>query len=232
MDMPYFPHKQDAYRLWFEFYKLACKDDRQAVRNALKATAKKFGPDHGYKKWGDVTGVTFEQWWPKHEHLFNELGPVEKLISIEDAEHVFAKKNRYTKVFYVDFIEPKSVLLRCLKSELDVNIKLLFGSKRGKWVKSKFYFRERYRLWPPGRELKVSDLENMLIVYRDVYLVNKTLHPKERLQNVKQHFKKIGRRPPQFAGEKGGSTAQLARYIRKAKTIVLNVANRRFPGNY
>jgi hypothetical protein len=232
MEEPYVPHDEDAYRLWFEFYKLACTDDRQAVRDALKATEKEFGPHWGYKPWGNVRSVTFKQWWPRHKYLFTELGPVDKLISIEDAEDLFATKDDYTKVFSVDFVESRSVLLDCLKKEVDFNIELLFGRQRGKSIKSQFVFPGRYRLWPLNREPKLFDLENMLVVYRDVYLGNETLHPKERLQHVKQHFEKIGRRPPQFAGEKGDSTAQLARYIRKAKAIVLNVANRRFPGNY
>lgn len=64
-------------RLWFEFYKLALKDDR-LTQNFEKT--KKY-----YQPWGDVSDIKFDDWYKSHSHLF--------LLKITEIKRVPRNKN-------------------------------------------------------------------------------------------------------------------------------------------
>ena len=64
-------------RLWFEFYKLALKDDRLSLNFE---TTKKY-----YQPWGDVSDIKFDDWYKSHSHLF--------LLKITEIKRVPRNKN-------------------------------------------------------------------------------------------------------------------------------------------
>ena len=59
-------YRREAYRLWFEYLRVAHESERQDVREALKRSAEFYAP------WGDVTNIKFDLWWKEKAHLFED----------------------------------------------------------------------------------------------------------------------------------------------------------------
>jgi hypothetical protein len=64
-------------RVWFEFYKLALKDER--LSQNFKKTKQYYEP------WGDVSDLKFDDWYKSHSHLF--------LLKITEIKRVTKNKN-------------------------------------------------------------------------------------------------------------------------------------------
>jgi len=58
------PYRKEAYRLWFEYLRLAHGSSEQKIKNALNRSTKYYGP------WGNIEDVKFDRWWRENEHLF------------------------------------------------------------------------------------------------------------------------------------------------------------------
>jgi hypothetical protein len=67
------PYPKEAYRLWFEYLRLARSSKDERVTKPLKRSAKY------YKPWGDVENVKFDPWWRQYGHLFEEQFSVRRL---------------------------------------------------------------------------------------------------------------------------------------------------------
>lgn len=64
MRQPIVKSKRQLIRLWFEFLKMAQKEE--ALTDNLRASAA------FYADWGDIEGVKFDDWFKDHRHLFGE----------------------------------------------------------------------------------------------------------------------------------------------------------------
>lgn len=220
--------RREAYRLWFEFLRLAKASNDARVKAAL-GKSREF-----YEPWGEVTAVKFNDWWTAHGHLFEERLAVRRLAHGEQPS------------------DPKSLLievpLTMAPTKLIQAVKTIIedasAEERRQVVKrkNKTAATASYRL-TEGAEPKLVAIREMLTVYRDVYLANPKRRGHELLQAVHQHYtsrrqKKWQKIPLPLMADMDDTmrviTAQrnLRRYITNAEQVLLNVASGSFPGEY
>ena len=72
------PYRREAYRLWFEYLRVARNSSLASVQAALKQSALFYAP------WGDVTNVTFNTWWKDTGQLFEDKFVIRKLAAGEE----------------------------------------------------------------------------------------------------------------------------------------------------
>ena len=86
-----------------------------------------------------------------------------------------------------------------------------------------------------GVQLKPMALKNKLIVYRDVFLKHPGVIGRQLLEEVHTFYERQGRKSPNallpdLDGDIQRPLRNLLRYIDDAEEIMMNVANRKFPG--
>ena len=69
--------KREAFRLWFEYLKLAALSKNLVVKDTLNESRSFYEP------WGDISHIKFDDWWISHAHLFEEKYSVRALASGE-----------------------------------------------------------------------------------------------------------------------------------------------------
>ena len=216
--MPTKQRKQPA-RLWFEFYKLAL------VNEKLQAEVKR--SKDFYKPWGDITGVKFDPWFEEHKNLFVDQ------LSVELTEVMPTQNNQ--DLLYLTI--PKSWSLTKILNEVKVKLEgkvglVTYGKKHKTLSKSAFAI-------PAGKELKTTNMNFALVVYKDIYLqLGQPPINREFMSKVHEYYKSRPRKNkiPASMGFKGLNVNEesvlrnLRRYIKKAKLLELNVAKGVFPG--
>lgn len=147
------PYRKEAYRLWFEYLRLARGSKDERVTKALKRSAKYYEP------WGDLENVKFDLWWRQYEHLFKEQFSVRRLSRGEKPADKTAL-----------IIE---VPLTQTKAKLFAQVRNIIRNAYPTQKPRKGHFRpvSQYRL-SAGAEPRFLALREMLNVYR-VYLQNK-----------------------------------------------------------
>jgi hypothetical protein len=213
------PYPKEAYRLWFEYLRLARGSKDEKVTNALKRCAKYYEP------WGDVENVKFDRWWRQYGHLFEEQFSVRQLSRGE-------KPTDKTALII-------EVPLTQTKAKLFTQVRDIIRNAYPTQTPRKSHFRpvSQYRL-TAGAEPKFLALRQTLNVYR-VYLQNKNLRGSKLLEKVHAYYrgrKRKSKIPAHLDFSRLGDsiTAQrnMRRYIARAKRITLNVARGGFPGKY
>lgn len=220
--------KREAYRLWFEYLKVAHNSGDKSTKAALQ-TSKAF-----YAPW-EMEGTTaFDPWWKSHGHLFEEKFQVRQLKPGEE------RADPEALVIEIPLTESPTVLLKRVKGILLA----AYEAQQRLSKKSKKKPSATYRLTEDS-EPKLAVVREMLTVYRDVHLKNPTLKGERLLEAVHQLY--LGRKrkkwakvptPLLYTSGKGReddlarALRNLRRYIQKAEKIVLNVANGHFPGEY
>lgn len=213
--------RKESYRLWFEFYKLALQSREYEVINAIKAS-KDF-----YAAWGDVQSTKFDAWWETHQQLFSEH-QVKTLESLED------RQTSESLIIEVPSNQAISKLLGEIKEILENNQK-----QKPNYRKRKTTFTSSYQL-TAGSEPKLDTIRNVLIVYRDVYLTNDKPSAMETLKLAVEFYqgrKKSNKLPYSLMfddrhGQLDNARRNIARWLKWAKTILLNTAKGQFPGKY
>ena len=220
-------YNREAYRLWFEYLRVAYRDPREEVQEALRLS-KTF-----YEPWGDITNAKFDEWWKQNRVLFAEKYVVRQLAAGEppiDPEALIVE---------IPLRDSSSVLSKRVAELIrEASAKRPPSSKKGGKSPT-----SEYRL-TGGAEPKLEPLREMLTVYRDVYLKNPKAKGKQLLDGLEQHY--LSRKQSRFA--KVPKPFQLPldaklkklervlrnvnRYVHRAKKIVLNVAIGEFPGKY
>jgi hypothetical protein len=220
-------YSREAYRLWFEYLRVAYKDPREEVQEALRRS-KAF-----YEPWGDVTNAKFDEWWKEKRLLFAEKYFVRQLAAGEpptDPEALIVE---------IPLRQSASVLTQRTAELIRDSLKKRPQSskKGGKSPTSE------YRL-TGGAEPKLEPLREMLTVYRDVYLKNRKATGKQLLDALHQHYQSRKRRrfakvPKPFEipldttlKEVDRVLRNVNRYVNRARKIILNVAKAEFPGQY
>jgi hypothetical protein len=213
------PYRKEAYRLWFEYLRIARRSKDQKVRKALARSAKY------YDSWGNIDDVKFDRWWKQHEHLFEEQFTVRRLSRGQKPT------DPTSLIIEVPLTQPKVKLLAQVRDIIRSN----YPSQNPR--KGRFRPVSQYRL-TAGAEPRLVALNDTLNVYR-VYLQNKELRGLQLLKKIHAFYhgrKRKGEVPAHLDfGRLGDSiTAQrnMRRYIARANRIVLNVAKGEFPGQY
>jgi hypothetical protein len=215
-------YHREAYRLWFEYLRVAHTDPREEVQEALRRS-KDF-----YEPWGDITNAKFDEWWKEKRLLFAEKYVVRQLAAGEppiDPEALIVE---------IPLRDSPSVLgKRVAELIREASAKRPISSKKGGKSPT-----SEYRL-TGGAEPKVVLLREMLTDYRDVYLKNPKAKGKQLLDALEQHYLSFAKVPEPFKLALDAKPKKLEqvlrnvnRYVNRAKKIVLNVANGEFPGKY
>jgi hypothetical protein len=217
------PYRREAYRLWFEYLRVALRSSDGKVRKALRRSAAYYAP------WGNVASAQFNQWWKENGYLFEEKYTVRVLTPGEKPQ------NPQALVLEIPLTQPRQKLIRQIRD------KIRTASPQQKPVKGKMRPVTQYRL-SEGAEPRLLALRETLTVYRDVYLNNRNLRGSDLLTKVHEFY--LGRRRKRWAkvptpllfdqkyGDNAVALRNLRRYIAKAEKIVINVANGEFPGRY
>ena len=213
-----------AYRLWFEYLRVALLSSDPKVKSAL-IVSKPF-----YSPWEMEKANRFDTWWKDHGHLFEEKHFVRTMTPGEKPHHPDAL------IIEVPLTQSPTILTNRVKTL----IQEAFEAQERKGWKSKAKPTTFYKL-TEGAEPKYDAIREMLSVYRDVYLKNPKLRGEALLDAVHHYYK--GRKNKRWAeiptpllpdrdGDKVRAMRNLRRYIQKAEKIVLNVARGQFPGEY
>jgi hypothetical protein len=220
--------KREAYRLWFEYLKVAIKSENKRVKSALQTNRAFYGP------WQIDVSTEYHSWWKTHGHLFEEKYQVRELKSGEE------RADPDALVVEIPLTESPTILLKRIK----VIIGAAYEAQEQAAKKSKKKPSANYRL-SDDAEPKLAAVREMLTVYRDVHLKNPTLKGERLLESVHKFY--LGRKNKQwakvptpllYASGKGReedlarALRNLRRYIQKAEKILLNVASGQFPGEY
>lgn len=215
--------RKEFYRLWFEFYKMSLHSPDPKIRRRLDGSLKI------YYQWGDVKNSHFDDWWKKHEDLFEEesIRVLTKNDSIEFDNHI---------VLQIPVNQSVSDLIKDVRTVLNREHKLKNSRKKNKSI-----FTKKFSL-AEGSEPKLIVLKDVLYVYRDVYLKYPNLKGKKFREQVYafylSNFKKRTLIPPTiYLGSNTKQESQrvnrnLRRWIDWGKKIQLNVLNGEFPGEH
>jgi hypothetical protein len=220
-------YNREAYRLWFEYLRVALKSSDNKILDALERS-KPF-----YAHWGDVANTKFDKWWKEKGHLFADKYVVRQL-QIGDKP-----------------IDPGALIVEIpltqsptkLTKQVGGIIQDAWNARQREARKGKRRPTSEYKL-TAGAEPKLRAVREMLTVYRDGYLKekHKSLRGSDLLEEVHRLYLK--RRNKCWAkvptpllydrkyGDNSVALRNLRRYIQKAERIVLNVANGEFPGRY
>lgn len=212
-----------AYRLWFEYLRVARQSTKKEIKSALIAFS------GAYRDWHMDEAKDFNSWWKEHSHLFEEKYFIRSLHAGE------IPSDPEALILEIPLTQSPTILTKTVKTF----IQEAFSARETQERKSKKKATAHYKLTKDS-EPKLDAVREMLSIYRDVYLKNPSSKGRQLLDHVhhyyksrKNQYKKI----PMPFQHQGGDDEQRAlrnlnRYIHKAEKIVLNVARGEFPGKY
>jgi hypothetical protein len=216
------PYRREAYRLWFEYLRVARNSSIAEVKKALKQSAPFYAP------WGDISAMKFDHWWKHKGNLFEDKYVVRRLSAGE------SPSNLDSLIIEVPLSRSPTMLIKDVKAL----IQEVFATQTRAMKKSKKAPTSAYRL-TEGAEPKLLAVREMLTVYRDVYLKNKGLRGTDLLDKVHAHYlarKRKAKIPNPLLSDKYGDKSvalrNMRRYITKAERVMRNVASGQFPGKY
>jgi hypothetical protein len=218
-------HKE-AYRLWFEYLKVARSSTKAEVRAAL-ARSKKF-----YAPWEMDKADKFDAWWKDHRELFAEP------YFVRELKHGEMPRDPGALVIEVPLAQSQRILMK----RVGALIQAAFEDQQKTRRKGKTKSAARYHL-SEGAEPKLVPMRDMLAIYRDVYQKRQNLRGAALLEAVQDYYRSgnNSRRkhlPGEFdnVGPKKVDNVDVVRnirrYLQKAEKVVLNVAGGEFPGKY
>jgi hypothetical protein len=213
--------RKQAIRLWFEFYKLALDDPM--YKNEIKKS-REF-----YESWGDIRSVKFDDWFKEKNHLFSDPYDVEILQTSTQPDN--------PELIYITAPRNWSAtrIIKELRPKLESAIGLPSESKKHKTIS-----KSQYRI-TSGKELKTTNINYALILYRDVYLkLGKPPKNEKLLSEVHKFYRsrKIKKDIPSPFGSDTGinigldsNLRTMRRYIQKAELLIKNASLGDFPGS-
>jgi hypothetical protein len=215
-------YRREAYRLWFEYLRVAHGSSRPDVQEALKRSASFYAP------WGDVRNTRFDLWWKEKGHLFEDKYVVRRL-SVGDLP-----ADPEALIVEIPLTQSQSVLIKRVAEIMRDEF-----AKKTSQTKSRKDSTAQFGL-TIGAEPKLDAVREMLTVYRDVYLKHPNARGKALLHEMRAHYlnrkqKRFAKIPEQLDDTKGkleDRMRNLRRYISKAERVTLNVASGQFPGKY
>ena len=217
--------RREAFRLWFEYLKIAHLSADSKIKSALVVT------EPYYRPWEMNKADKFDPWWKTHGHLFEEKFAVRELKAGE------APLDPDALLVEIPLTQSPTILTSKVKAIIQAAFDALERTERKGKKKATAY----YRL-TEGSEPKLDAVREMLSVYRDVHLKNPKLKGEKLLDATHQYY--LGRKNKKWAKvpmalmyehndeDKIRAMRNLRRYIQKAEQVVLNVARGQFPGEY
>lgn len=216
--------KKEAYRLWFEYLKVALHSPDKKVQAALVVS------QPYYRPWHMTAAPKFDHWWSEYQSLFDEKYTVRELAHGEKA------KDPNALLLEVPLTQSPTILTRKVKAIIQAAYEQHEKSERKSKKKATAYYHLTV-----GAEPKLDAVREMLSIYRDVYLKNPKLRGEKLLDAVHKYYtsrknKKWAKIPMAFQHQGGDDKERamrnLRRYIQKAEKVVLNAARGQFPGDY
>ena len=216
--------RKEAFRLWFEYLKIARLSKDAKVKSALVVS------EPYYRPWEMDKAEKFDLWWKTHLHLFEEKFVVREFKAGEvpmDPDALLVE---------IPLTQSPTILTRKVKAIIQAAFEARERTERKGKKKPSAY----YRL-TEGSEPKFDAVREMLSVYRDVHLKNPQLKGEKLLEATHRYY--LGRKNKKWAnvpvvlkysssGDQIRAMRNLRRYIQKAELVVLNVARGQFPGPY
>ena len=195
--------KRELCHLRFEWLRLALTSDSPAVKAAIEKNS------DFYKSLGDVTSVDFDDWWEQHH------GSCEEMIRVNISLWVPLNRGIHLNWHF----DPPS-------NELGDRVEVLDSKGFRGNLLSDFEVTK-------GKQPKLRALRERLFFYRDIYKKYPGMRRRALLDllDAKYHAKDI---PDalKLDGSKGETRAMrnLRRYVGDAERLMLNAAERSFPG--
>ena len=231
-------NRMEAYRLWFEYYKVALllkdannsKLDSQVKGKIDKLKGAFLVRPTFYNAWEVTPATKFDPWWKSHSHLFEEQFIVRLL---KDGE---AKKDPDAIVVEIPLNKSVTELSKAVKSLIED----AHAVKHSISKKNKTQSKALYQL-SKDSEPKLDILREMLTVFRDIYLKNPKLRGEELVRAVHGYYigrkNKIYNKIPDSLTDKYDPYGEhvkrnTRRYISNAAQVLVNVAAGEFPGKY
>ena len=215
-----------AYRLWFEYLKVARQSSDPRVKAAL------VGSRPFYIPWEMDKAKDFNSWWTTHARLFEEKYFVRELAAGEPP------KDPDALIVEIPLTRSPTELMKSVRAIVQAAANARQTSNR----KSKRVPTTYYRL-TEDTEPKIDAIREMLSIYRDIYIKDRHLRGKALLTAVHRYY--LGRKNKRWAKvptpllyeegydlDEARAMRNVRRYIQKAEKIVLNVARGQFPGKY
>lgn len=216
--------QREAFRLWFEYLKLARGSSKKEVLSALIVTQPYYAP------WEMDKAGKFDDWWKGHKHLFEEKHFVRTLQAGE------APSDPTALVIEVPLTQSPTLLTKKVKALIQAaHAELELKNKKSKRRPTAYY------KLSDGSEPKLDAVREMLSVYRDVHLKHPKLRGEKLLLACHDYY--LGRKntrraniPTTLLYQASGddfarAMRNLRRYLQKAEKVVLNVARGQFPGS-
>jgi len=148
-------HRREAYRLWFQYLRVARGSSDPNVQEALNRSESFYAP------WGDVTEIKFDDWWKQKGYLFEDKYVVRRLASGERPTDPDAL------IVEIPLTQSPTVL----RKRVEEIIGEAFATQQRARAKSKKRPTSQFSL-TAGAEPKLTAVREMLTVYRDVFLRN------------------------------------------------------------
>ena len=159
-------YRREAYRLWFEYLRVAHGSSRPDVQEALKHSAFFYAP------WGDVANTKFDLWWKEKGHLFEDKRVVRRLTAGElpaDPEALIVE---------IPLTQSQSVLIERVAEIMREEFATKASPKKSRKESTAQFSLTK------GAEPKLAALREMLTVYRDVYLKHPNARGKALLHEI------------------------------------------------
>ncbi|MDA9954487.1 hypothetical protein N9D61_09295 [Planktomarina sp.] len=228
MKQPQIKSNKQLYRLWFEFLKMAHKEDD--LTDNLKASSPY------YADWGDVQNQLFDPWWKDHKQLFGQtyVKEVERITTADNVLHIAIPLNQPASRSIADIkalIEEKQ-RARLIEQGIDSNSVKSLSAAFGKYnftqgveIRGKVLYEIQliYRIWqdldkPPVNTAFITDVATRL-----------KSRPRSKWT---PYLLQIGPMPDKKGylryGE--GQIRQVRRYIKKGYAVCRAVSKADFPG--
>ena len=224
--------RKEAFRLWFEYLRLAQQSKLDKVKKALLLS------EPYYRSWDMDPNIKFDAWWKTHAQLFEEKHVVRVLKATDKPI------DRNALIIEVPLTMTTTMLMKqirsVVKAEMSADKKL--SVKGRKKASSNYYL-------TIGSEPKLDAVREMLTVYREVYLKKPNLRGEKLYQATQEYYlrrksTKLAKIPIALMHDTGNGRnigegrdytrvlRNLRRYIQKSEKIMLNVAKGQFPGKY
>lgn len=181
-----------------------------------------------YKPWGDITNAKFDSWFESHKDLFVDQ------LSVEVTNTPPTQTNQELLYLTIPKNWSSTKILKEIKGKIEGKVGQVYEGRKHK-TKSKSVF-----AITSGKELKTTNMNFSLVVYRDIYLkLGQPPINREFMTKVHQYYKSRPRKNkiPASMGFEGNNINEesvlrnLRRYIQKAKLLEKNAAIGVFPGD-
>lgn len=239
--------KKEAYRLWFEYLKLALllidpsfkTKDKKLLGFIVKINTAYSNRKDIYKDWHITKDTNFNTWWDSHSTLFEEKSNVRQILP------GYTLSSNNTILVEIPLNRSATEISKRV-IDIVIDAQALAGLRTNK--KTKVVASASFQV-STGSEPKVKILNDMLIIFRDVYKKNPKLKGSKLVEEIYAFY---GKRKKGFTSapknlieeeqtrkntpnnktipETIKRTAN--RYINNAAQVLVNVAAGEFPGKY